>query len=80
MMDTGSEDRAQYCYDSKVMGYHIYKDIRMGGCISAYGEIVLSCYRETGNAFNAFAICVKKDTEVVGHIRRKISSICSFVD
>lgn len=31
-----------------------------------------------GNAFDAFAVCVKKDAEVVGHIPRKISSICSL--
>ena len=72
-MDTGSKDRAQYCCDSEVMGHHIYKDVWE----AIYGEI-LSCYRETGNAFDAFTICVKKDAEVVGHIPRKILLICSM--
>ena len=31
------------------------------------------------NAFDVFAICVKKDAEVVSHIPRKISSICSML-
>ena len=37
----------------------------------------LGCFRETGNAFNSFVVCVK-DAKVVSHVPRKISSICSM--
>ena len=66
----GSEDRERYCCESEVMGYHIYQDIWE----ARHGEI-LNCFRETGNAFNPFTVCVKKDAVVVGHVPRKISSI-----
>ena len=70
-MDTS---RARYCYDSEVMGYHVYEDIWE----ATNGEI-LACFRETGNAFDPFAVCVKKDAAIVGHLPRKISSIiCSL--
>ena len=65
-----SKDRARYCYDSEVMGYYIYQDIWE----ARHGEI-LGCFRETGNVFDPFAVCVKKDAEVVGHVPRKISPI-----
>ena len=32
-----------------------------------------------GNAFDAFAVCIKKDAEVVGHIPRNILSICGLI-
>ena len=34
---------------------------------ASHGE-VLDCIRETGNAFDPFAVCVKKDDELVGHV------------
>jgi len=63
-------DRARYCYDSEVMGYQDTWEARLGE--------VLSCHRETANAFNSFAVCMKKDGAIVGHVPRKISSICSL--
>ena len=46
-------ERARYCCDSAVRGYHIYQDIWEAN----YGEL-LSCARETGNVFDPFAVCV----------------------
>ena len=45
------------------MGYHVYQDVWEAN----HGEI-LCCFHETGNAFDPFAVCVKKDAEVVGHV------------
>ena len=66
-------ERARYCCDSAVRGYHIYQDIREAN----YGEL-LSCTRETGNVFDPFVVCVQKDGDIVGHVPRKISAICSL--
>ena len=54
-------ERARYCCDSAVRGYHIYQDIWEAN----YGEL-LSCTRETGDVFDPFAVCVQKDG---GHSR-----------
>ena len=66
-------ERAHYCCDSAVRGYHIYQDIWEAN----YGKL-LSCVRETGNVFDPFAVCVQKDGDIVGHVPRKISAICSL--
>ena len=66
-------ERVCYCCDSAVRGYHIYQDIWEAN----YGEL-LSCTRETGNVFDPFAVCVQKDGDIVGHVPRKISAICSL--
>ena len=39
---------------------------------------ILSCIRETTNRFDPFAVAVKKDSIVVGHVPRKIPAICSL--
>ena len=36
----------------------------------------LSCGRDVGNSHNTFAIAIKNNFEVVGHIPRFLSSIC----
>ena len=54
-------------------GYHVYKDVWE----ATHGE-VLNCTRETGNAFDPFAVSVIKRGNVVGHVPRKISAICSL--
>ena len=64
---------ARYCCDSVVRGYHVYRDIWE----ATRGEI-LTCARETGNAFDPFAVSVLKRDTVVGHVPRKISAICSL--
>ena len=54
-------------------GYHAYKDI----WAAVYSE-ELPCEREAGNRVDAFAVAVMKDGTVVGHIPKKISSVCSL--
>ena len=66
-------ERVRYCCDSAVRGYHIYQDIWE----AYYGEL-LSCSREIGNVYDPFAVCVQKDGDVVGHVPRKISAVCSL--
>ena len=54
-------------------GYHIYSDIWE----ASVGE-QLPCEREAGNGADPFAVAVKRSGAVVGHIPRKISSVCSL--
>jgi len=56
-----------------VRGYHVYQEI----WTAPLGE-VLFCQQETNNHHDRFAVAIIKDGEVVGHVRREISSICSM--
>lgn len=56
-----------------VRGFHVYKDVWE----PTIGE-VLSCERDVGNSHDTFAVATKKSTEVVGHVPRFLSSICSI--
>ena len=58
---------------SSIRGYHIYKDIWE----AAIGE-VLKCERERGNNKDRYAIAVKKDEIIIGHLPRRISRVCSL--
>ena len=49
--------------DSFVKGYHEYKSI----WTPKIGEI-LSTEREPGNLVDKYAVCVKKENEIVGHL------------
>ena len=50
--------------DSLVKGYHEYKNI----WTRKIGE-TLSTEREPGNLVDNYAVCVKKNTEIVGHLQ-----------
>ena len=56
-----------------VRGYHVYY------CIweAAVGD-QLNCERELDNVKDRYAVAVKKDGAVIGHLPRKISKICSL--
>ena len=54
-------------------GYHVYKDI----WTASVGEH-LPCRRETTNLADRFAVAVIKGENVVGHIPRKLSNVCSI--
>ena len=54
-------------------GYHVYKDVWE----AAVGE-ELSCERELGNHQDPFAVAVVRSTVTVGHVPKKISSVCSM--
>ena len=66
---------SRFSYDSAVQGHYTSKDF----WTPIEGEI-LSCVRETftTNRFNPFAVAIKKDGVVVGHVPRKIAAICSL--
>ena len=56
-----------------VRGYQVYQEIWS----APLGE-VLFCQRETDNRHDLFAVAIVKEGEVVGHVRREISSSCSL--
>ena len=58
--------------DSCVRGFHIYKDIW-----TPITE-VFSCEREDGNPMDPYAVAIKRGSEVIGHVPRKISAACSL--
>ena len=65
---------AYFEIQAMIRGYHQYKGI----WDAKFGE-QLECQRETGNPHDIFAVAVlKSGTGVVGHIPKKISSICSL--
>ena len=61
-----------------IHGYHQYKGI--WECPSEDDALV--CEREIGNTHDTHAVAIRKDIEgearTVGHIPRKISSLCSI--
>ena len=63
----------RYTIESCVCGYHVYKDIWE----ARVGE-ELSCEREIGNSMDPFAVVVVKNDVTIGHIPRRISSVCSL--
>ena len=63
----------EFMVDVCVRGYHIYKDIWP----AVIGE-VLACEREPSNSQDRYAVAVKKDETIVGHLPRKLSRICSL--
>ena len=63
---------AKFTVDATVRGYHIYHDVR-----DAVGEQLL-CERELSNYHDPFAVAIVKSLVTVGHVPRKISSICSM--
>ena len=62
-----------FSVEAMVRGYHTYKDI----WAAVLGEELL-CQRETGNRVDTFAVAVIRDGTVVGHVPKKISSVCSL--
>ena len=69
---------AVFRVESKVRGYHVYQSIWPSPFV---GEEV-SCERETGNAHDPQAVAMMKvidgNVQVVGHVPRTISSVCSI--
>ena len=65
--------RESYMIEAMVRGYHVYKEI---WCADVGEE--LSCVREVENFHNPFAVAVVRLGIIVGHVPRKISSVCSM--
>lgn len=56
-----------------IRGYHVYCSI----WAAAVGE-ELVCEREARNSTDRYAVAVKKDGTIIGHLPRKISRVCSL--
>ncbi len=56
-----------------VRGYHVYREVWE----AAVGEILV-CEREPDNVSDRYAVAVKREGTVVGHLPRKISRLCSL--
>ena len=56
-----------------VRGYHVYKEV----WAAAVGE-ELVCEREPDNASDRYAVAVKREGTIVGHLPRKITRVCSL--
>ena len=61
---------ASFEIEAMVRGYHIYKDVW-----SAVIDEEFPCKREDGNRF---AVSVCNGDIVIGHVPRKISTVCSL--
>ena len=64
---------ASFLIEAMVRGYHVYKDIWS----AVVGE-EFPCMKEVGNTLDPFAVAMMKGDTVIGHVLRKISSICSL--
>ena len=56
-----------------IRSYHVYKEIWE----AAVSEILM-CERESRNAADKYAVAVKKDRTIIGHLPRKVSRVCSL--
>ena len=67
-----------FSVESMIRGYHEYKSIWENPSV---GESLI-CEQEVRNCYDTHAMAIKKniegDIKTVGHIPRKISSICSI--
>ena len=59
--------------DSCIRGFHVYQDI----WTPVTGEC-LSCETEESNAFDPYAVAIRKSANVIGHVPRRISAACSL--
>ena len=59
--------------ESCVRGYHIYKEIWE----AVVGE-ELQCQRDRVNSSDNYAVSVKREGIIVGHLLRKISCLCAL--
>lgn len=62
-----------YEVDACVRGYHIYQDVWR----AEIGQI-LPCSRETDNTSDPYAVAIKCERKIVGHVPRLLSSACSL--
>ena len=56
-----------------IRGYHIYKEI-----MDAAAGGALVCEREPQNGRDRYAVVVKKEGTVIGHLPRHFSRVCSL--
>ena len=67
-------EKASYKLEYCIGGYHVYKEIWKSN-----PDDILTCRREHGNIHDLYAVCMVHATGiVVGHVPRKISTVCSM--
>ena len=59
--------------ESCIRGFHVYQDI----WTPATGER-LACQAEDSNSFDPYAVAIRRDADVIGHVPHKISAACSL--
>ena len=64
---------SSYRMESCIRGFHIYKEV----WTPFIGER-LGCVRERSNREDPFAVAMKRGNEVVGHVPRTISCVCTL--
>jgi hypothetical protein len=62
-----------YSFPSVVRGFYVYKNI----WDPVQGE-TLTCVRETTNLHDPYAVAIVKNAVTVGHVPKKISTMCSI--
>ncbi len=62
-----------FTVEAMVRGYHVYRAVW-----DASSEEELLCERELGNPHNPYAVAIARAGVTVGHVPRKISSVCSL--
>ena len=62
-----------FTFSSCVRGYHVYKDVWN----PSVGETV-NCEREGRNPEYPYAVALRKDGIIVGHVPRTISCVCTL--
>ena len=66
----GYED--EFSVEGEIHGYHVYQTIW-----TSIIDEVLKCVREEDNNEDRYAVAVMKASTTVGHLPRRISSLCS---
>ena len=72
-MHFNKSSMAEWEMDSCIRGYHVYQSVWM----PVLGEELI-CHREPFNSVDRYAVCVKKDDSIIGHLPKNISRICSL--
>ena len=73
MSASANANQVSYKNDSMIRGFHIYHSVW-----KPFIEEKLCCMRKLSNSQDPFAVAVMKGLIIVGHVPRKISSICSM--
>ena len=73
MTEASTEAVRSFTREAMVRGYHIYNSIW-----EAYIGEELSCQRDEDNEHDPYAVAVLKSATIVGHLPRKVSTLCSL--
>ena len=66
------EDHKELSTEGEIHGYHVYQTVW-----TSIIDDVLECVREEDNDADRYAVAVMKGSTIVGHLPRRISTLCS---